>query len=400
MSSSHKPLYLDYHATTPVDARVMEAMLPYFTEHFGNPASRSHPYGWQASEAVELARNQVSQLLNATSQDIFFTSGSTEGLNMAIKGLAESLLYKGKHIITISTEHHAVLDPLHWLSAKGYQITTLPVDAEGMLDYDQLTSSLREDTIMVVVMWANNETGVIHDIQKVGDICHEKGVVFVCDATQAVGKIKVNAKATGIDMLVLSAHKMYGPKGSGAIYIDTKTKKIKPVALIHGGGHEMGYRSGTLNVPGIVGLGAASHLRQLNLEEDGIHMKRLRDGFESSMLSSLEHVSINGNLENRLPTVSNIKVSKVDSQAIMTKLRTRLAISSGSACSSADPSPSHVLMAMGLSEGEAKGSFRISLGTPTTLEDMELAAKLLIEEIVAYRAESPVWQMFKQGIEL
>ncbi len=400
MSEIKRPIYLDYHATTPVDPIVLEAMLPYFTEYFGNPASRSHPYGWQASEAVEIARMQVSDLLNVNAHDIFFTSGSTEGLNMAIKGLAESLSYKGKHIISISTEHHAVLDPLHWLESKGYEITLLPVDVNGMPDYDLLKSSIRTDTIMVIVMWANNETGVIQNMKSIGEICRDKGVALICDGTQAVGKIKVNPQEIGVDILVLSAHKMYGPKGTGAIYIDTKEKKLKPEPLLHGGGHEMGFRSGTLNVPGIVGLGIAAQLRNSQMDEDYERIKKLRDEFENNILSSLEYVSINGSIDQRLYTVSNLKVSKVDSQAVLTKLRTRLAISSGSACSSADPSPSHVLMAMGLSAVAAKGSFRISLGTPTTSAEMNIAVKLLSDAIMEYREESPVWQMFKQGIEL
>ncbi|MGB4848463.1 MAG: cysteine desulfurase family protein [Saprospiraceae bacterium] len=400
MSEIKRPIYLDYHATTPVDPLVLETMLPYFTEYFGNPASRSHPFGWQASEAIEIARKQVSDLLNVSLHDLFFTSGSTEGLNMAIKGLAESLSHKGKHIISISTEHHAVLDPLHWLENKGYEITLLPVDVNGMVDNDQLKSSVRNDTIMVIVMWANNETGVIHDMKSIGQICRDKGVALVSDGTQAVGKVKVDPHETGIDMLVLSAHKMYGPKGTGAIYMNTKEKKLKPEPLIHGGGHEMGFRSGTLNVPGIVGLGIASQIRQSSMHVDMERIKSLRDKFENKLLSTVEHMSVNGSLDQRLYTVSNLKVAKVDSQAVMTKFRTKLAISSGSACSSADPSPSHVLLAMGLSAEEAKGSFRISLGAPTTSAEMNIAVKLLSEAIIEYRAESPVWQMFKRGIEI
>ncbi len=400
MPDIQKPIYLDYHATTPVDPQVLEAMLPYFTTHFGNAASRSHPYGWQASEAVELARKQVADLLNVNSKDIIFTSGSTEGLNMAIKGLSESLQYKGKHIITVTTEHHAVLDPLDWITKKGFDVTRLPVDHLGMIDIEQLKSSIRNDTIMVVIMWANNETGVIHDMKVIGDICRKEGIPLVCDATQAVGKIKVNPIETGVDILVLAAHKMYGPKGTGAVYINQSEKKITPEPLIHGGGHEMGFRSGTLNVPGIVGLGMASHLRRQKMNEDSDRVGALRDQFEESILSNIEDVSVNGSLNNRLPTVSNLKVAMVDSQAIMTKLRTKLSISSGSACSSANPAPSHVLIAMGLTPGEAKGSFRISLGSPTTAEEIKLASKWLIAAIQEYRSESPVWQMYKQGIDV
>jgi len=400
MEANHLPIYLDYHATTPVDPRVLESMMPYFTRHFGNPASRSHPYGWKASEAVEIARKQVSDLLEVSDQDIIFTSGSTEGLNMAIKGLSDSLSYKGKHIITIATEHPAVLDPLDWLSKKGFEITKVAVNGAGMIDPDQLKSYIRKDTIMVVAMFANNETGVCHDMTALGEICRSFGIPLICDATQAVGKISVKPIEKGIDILVLSAHKIYGPKGTGTIYINTKEKKLKPEALIHGGGHEKGFRSGTLNVPGIVGLGTAAHLRKISMKEDSVSIGKLRDQFEHSMLSTLEYVKVNGSLDHRLPTVSNIRVAMVDSQAIMTKLRTKLAISSGSACSSANPAPSHVLLAMGLTGDEAKASFRISLGSPTTKQEMDTATAMLIESINEYRSESPVWQMFKQGVEM
>jgi len=398
MQVFQKPIYLDYHSTTPVDSRVLESMMPFFSEHFGNPASRSHPYGWKASEAIELARLQVADLLSVEREEIFFNSGSTEGLNMAIKGLAETLVYKGKHIVTVTTEHHAVLDPLAWLTKKGFEITRLEISSQGALDYQKLREALRNDTIMVIVMWANNETGVIHDVDAIGKICQENKVAFVCDATQAVGKLTVHPKTNGIDILVLSAHKIYGPKGSGAIYIARNEKKLKPEALIHGGGHELGYRSGTLNVPGIVGLGSAAVLAKTL--EDNKKIKELRDHFENSILSSLENVEINGSIEHRLPTVSNIKIGFVDSQAIMTRLRTKVSMSSGSACSSADPAPSHVLLAMGLTQNEAKGSLRISLGRPTTKEEVNNISNLLIEAIHEYRLQSPVWQMFKKGIDV
>jgi cysteine desulfurase len=399
MAQHSKPVYLDYHATTPVDATVLEAMMPYFSNIFGNAASRSHPYGWQASEAVENARQQVADLIKVNPQNIFFTSGSTEGLNMAIKGLAASLSFKGKHIITLSTEHHAVLDPLQFLSKKGYEITVLPVDQSGLADPEQLKSSIRHDTIMVIVMWSNNETGVCHDMKAIGRICSDVGVALISDATQAVGKININPAEAGIDMLVLSAHKFYGPKGTGAVYLNQKEKKLNPEPLIHGGGHENGLRSGTLNVPGIVGLGWAAHASQTNFKIESDRISALRDEFERRM-ESLELVSINGDRNHRLPTVSNFQVPYVDSQAVMTKLRTKLAISSGSACSSANPGPSHVLIAMGLSPDEAKSSFRVSLGRPTIPEEMDLAAKWLSEAIEEYRSENPVWQMFKQGIDI
>lgn len=394
-----KPIYLDYHATTPVHPKVLEAMMPWFTENFGNPASRSHPYGWQGSEAVEIARGQVARFVNVQPEDIVFTSGATEGLNMAIKGLAESSVHIGRHIITVATEHHAVLDTVEFLRRKGYAITILPVDGNGMLDPDQLKSAIRIDTIMAIVMWANNETGVIQDMHKIGALCRESGVPLICDATQAAGKIDIDPIKNHIDIMALSAHKLYGPKGTGAVWINPYMK-VKPAALIHGGGHERGYRSGTLNVPGIVGFGVASELRLKQLHSDGLRIVKYRDQFEKTILSSLEEVTINGDQQNRLPTVSNLKVGFVDSQSVMTRFRSQLAISSGSACSSANPEPSHVLLAMGLSPMEAKGSLRISLGTPTTAGEVEQAAQILIEAIEAERAQSPVWQMFKQGVDL
>ncbi len=393
------PVYLDYHATTPLDARVLESMLPWFTRDFGNPASRSHAYGWKASEAVEIARSQVADLLNTDSKSIIFTSGSTEGLNLAIKGLAETSGHIGKHIITVATEHHAVLDTVDWLNRKGYELSILPVDGNGILDIEHLRNTIRNDTIMVIVMWANNETGVVQDIKEIGLLCHQAGVPLVCDATQAAGKIDIDLVKIPVGMLAISAHKMYGPKGVGALYINP-SMKVKPAALIHGGGHERGYRSGTLNVPGIVGLGSASALRKENLLGDQDRLLQLRDQFEKSILTALEEVSTNGHVCDRLHTVSNLKVRFVDSQAVMSRFRSDLAISSGSACSSANPEPSHVLLAMGLTPAEAKGSFRISLGIPTTLAEIEIASRIFIEAVEAERAQSPVWQMFKQGIDV
>lgn len=399
MSSPQAPVYLDYHATTPVDARVLESMLPWFARHFGNPASRSHAYGWQASEAVEIARSQVADLLHTDSKSIIFTSGSTEGLNMAIKGLAETSSHIGKHIITVATEHHAVLDTVDWLNRKGYEISILPVDRNGSLDTEQLRNAIRNDTIMVIVMWANNETGVVQPIKEIGLICQQAGVPLVSDATQAAGKLNIDLSQISVDILSISAHKMYGPKGVGALYINPSIK-VKPAALIHGGGHERGYRSGTLNVPGIVGLGVASTLRKENLVTDQDRIHKYRDQFEKTILTALEEVTINGHPADRLSTVSNLKVRFVDSQAVMSRFRSNLAISSGSACSSANPEPSHVLLGMGLTPVEAKGSFRISLGVPTTLAEIEIATRTFIEAVEAERAQSPVWQMFKQGIDV
>jgi cysteine desulfurase len=400
MNNPKQPVYLDYHATTPVAPEVLEQMLPFFSLHFGNPASRSHPYGWKASEAVEMARQNVASLLDAKDDEIYFTSGSTEGLNLLVKGLASSLAHRGKHIIALSTEHHAVLDPLKSLESKGYEVTLLPVLASGLVDHDMLGRKLREDTIMVCAMMANNETGVVQLSKEIGEICERSGVAFVCDATQSAGKIKLQPKVLGIDALVMSGHKMYGPKGIGAVYLASNEKKLCPEPLIHGGGHERGMRSGTVNVPGAVGLGAAARLAESKYHLFDTTIRTMRDQFELQMLGSLEDVTINGSIDHRLPTVSNLKISHVDSQAVMTRLRTKLSISSGSACSSADPAPSHVLLAMGLTPAEAKASFRISLGLPTTQDEMTMAVNWLIDAVQEYREQSPLWQMYKQGIDV
>lgn len=400
MGSAIKPIYLDYHATTPVDPDVLDTMLPYFSERFGNPASRSHAYGWQASEAVEIARAQVAELIQADVKDIFFTSGATEGLNMAIKGLADAAQSLGKHIVTLRTEHHAVLDATDWLKRIGYEVTMLPVNREGMVDPDQLRNALRPDTIMVIIMWANNETGVIQDMKVIGAICKQAGVMLVCDATQAAGKIEINPLSAGIDIVAFSAHKMYGPKGIGALYINQRDIRIKPTAMIHGGGHERGFRSGTLNVPGIVGFGAAALRCSATIQSVMHRLGEFRDRFEKDIINTIEEVSINGNIQHRLPTVSNLQVRFVDSQAVMTRFRSQLAISSGSACSSAHPEPSHVLLAMGLSPDEARGSFRISFGIPSTAEEVDRAIQIFKKAIAAERAQSPVWQMFKEGVDL
>ena len=394
-----KPIYLDYHATTPVAPEVLEAMLPWFTEDFGNPASRSHAYGWRAKEAVELARAEVAAVIGAEPSEIYFNSGSTEGLNMAIKGLAEAFVGIGKHIVTVTTEHSAVIDPLNWLGKRGYEITTLPVNHDGLLDLSHLRDAIRDDTIMVSVMWANNETGVIQPMDEIGKICREKDVTLISDATQAFGKIEINPTAAGVDILSVSGHKIYGPKGIGALYIN-KNLNQKPKALIHGGGHESGFRSGTLNVPGIVGLGKAATMGERNLKMIAQEIGNLRNHLEITILNALESVSVNGHLANRLPTVTNLAVAGVDSQAIMSRFRPKLAISSGSACSSDNPSPSHVLLAMGLSPAEAKSSFRFSLGMPTTKDEIDQAAQIFIEAVKTERANSPVWQMMKSGIDL
>ncbi len=399
MNRPKAPIYLDYHATTPVDERVLQAMLPYFSEKFGNAASRSHSFGWQASEAVELARKQVAELLMVETKDLFFTSGATESLNMLIKGMAEASILKGKHLITFTTEHHAVLDVMTWLGTRGYEISLLPVAQDGTIDLENFKRQIRKDTILVSAMWANNETGVIHEIGSISSICREAKVPFLCDATQAVGKIQVNPKTVGVDLLVCSAHKFYGPKGIGVMYINPDLKP-KPTPLILGGGHERGYRSGTLNVPAIAGMGEAAKIAKVEMEGNTERIQKFRDHFEKRVLNALEEVRVNGNIDKRLPSVSNLCVRLTDSQAVMTKFRSKLAISSGSACSSADPAPSHVLLAMGLSEEDAKASYRISFGCPVTEEEVEAAAEIFIEAVKEYRHQSPIWEMHKNGIDI
>ena len=393
-----KPIYLDYHATTPVDARVLESMLPYFSERFGNAASRSHSYGWQASEAVELARSQVADLIHVQAKSIFFTSGATEGLNMLIKGIAQNSK-KGKHIITCATEHHAVLDVTHWLKEQGFEITIVPVDRNGSINVDLLKVSIRPDTILVTLMWANNETGVIHDIDLIGAICRDANVSLISDATQAVGKMDIDPVTAQMDAVACSAHKFYGPKGIGAVWINPSLK-TKPLPLIHGGGHENGFRSGTMNVPAIVGMGMAAKICKEEMQQDHAHISNLRDQFEKKVLAAIDQSFVNGNQNSRLHTVSNIGVPFTESQAVMTKFRSKLAISSGSACSSADPTPSHVLLAMGLSGQQAKASYRFSFGRFTTSEEMESAAELFIKASLEYRSQNPVWQMHLQGIDV
>lgn len=400
MKDSVTSVYLDYHATTPVDPRVLEIMWPWFGKSFGNPASRSHSYGWQAEEAVERARTQIADLIHVEPKGIIFTSGATEALNLAIKGHAETYADKGKHLITVTTEHHAVLDSLEWLASKGYSITKLRVNPLGHLDLHQLSEAITDQTVLVVVMWANNETGVIHDIPAIGAICKQAGVTLLCDATQAAGKMDIHPAEAGVDLMAFSAHKMDGPKGVGALYINRASYKARLVPLIHGGGHESGLRSGTLNVPGIVGFGAAAAFRSGERVQMESRIRPLRDHFESVLRDTVEELYINGDANGRLYTVSNFRVTGVDSQAVMSRFRNKLAISSGSACSSAQPEPSHVLLAMGLTMTQAKSSFRVSFGTPTTSEEVSLALEWFSAAIAEERNQSPLWQLFKQGVDI
>lgn len=363
------PIYFDYNATSPVDPRVLEKMLPYFTEHFGNASSKLHAYGWMAEEAVKEARSEVAGLINCDPSELIFTSGATESINLAIKGVFKAYQKKGNHIILVRSEHKAVLDCCESLTKQGAELSYLNVDREGRIDLNELKNAFKDNTILVCVMLANNETGVIQDIAQVSEITHSKNAILLSDATQAIGKIRVDVQELGIDLMPLSAHKFYGPKGAGALYVRRKNPRVALVAQQEGGGHENGLRSGTLNVPGIVGLGAACVLAEEELWDDGIHLSRLRTKLEQSLLE-LGNVFVNGSQKHRLPNVSNLCFSGIKAAQLITRLPD-LAFSTGSACSSALPEPSHVLKAMGLDDAAAYASARFSLGKYTTEEEVD-----------------------------
>lgn len=371
------PIYLDYNATTPVDTRVLEEMLPYFTHKFGNAASKTHSFGWTAEDAVKTARQQIAKLLNCLEQEIIFTSGSTEAINLAIKGVYEAYHSKGNHIITVETEHKAVLDTCKYLEKKGAQVTYLPVDKNGLINLEQLNNSITDKTILVCIMYANNETGVIQPIKEISKIVHAKNSILFSDATQAIGKINVDIQKDGIDLLCMSAHKIYGPKGVGALYIRRKYPRVTLISQMHGGGHERGLRSGTLNVPGIVGLGKS--LSPTLSQGEGENLAMLRDLLEKE-LCKLPNAKINGKNAPRLPNTSNILFKGVKADSLITKLKD-IAFAAGSACTSANPQPSHVLKAMGLSDADAFSSVRFSLGKYTTMEEIEFVIKKITENI-------------------
>ena len=366
------PVYLDYNATTPCDERVVEAMLPFFTKHFGNAASRSHPYGWEAEEGVEYAREQLAKLVGAEPKEIIFTSGATEADNLALKGVFQMYQGKGNHIITVNTEHKAVLDTCRRLEAEGGEVTYLNVKPDGIIDLEELEASIRPTTILIAVMYANNETGTIQPVKEIGAIAKKHGVLFFTDATQAVGKIPVNVLEDEIDLMAFSAHKMYGPKGVGALYVRRKNPRVKITPQIDGGGHEKGLRSGTLNVPAIVGFGKAAELALNEMKTESKRLGALRDKFESEVLK-LDGTAINGSTVKRLPHVSNMSFGYVDGNALMIGLNKNIAVSSGSACTSASPEPSHVLKALGLDDEPAHSSLRFSLGWNTTGEEIDYA---------------------------
>ncbi|WP_131537351.1 IscS subfamily cysteine desulfurase [Pedobacter nototheniae] len=393
-----QPIYLDNNATTPLDPRVLEAMLPYFTEKFGNAASRNHAFGWVAEEGVDYAREQVAKLIGCTEKEIIFTSGATEADNLAIKGVFEMYKEKGNHIITAVTEHKAVLDTCKHLEKNGARVTYLGVKEDGLIDLAELEAAMTPETILVSIMYGNNEIGVIQPIKEISDIAHKHGALFMTDATQAVGKIPVNVNTDGIDLMAFSAHKMYGPKGVGVLYVRRKNPRVKVTAQMDGGGHERGMRSGTLNVPGIVGLGKACELCRLEMESESARLSALRDRLEST-LNKMEESYVNGNTQHRLPHVANISFKYVEGEGLMMAM-SDLAVSSGSACTSASLEPSYVLKSLGLSDDLAHSSIRYGLGRFTTDEDIDHAIEITQKAVNHLRELSPLWEMFKEGIDL
>jgi cysteine desulfurase len=393
-----KPIYLDYSATTPVDPRVAEKMIPFLTEQFGNPASRSHMYGWEAEKAVETAREQVSALVNCDPKEIIWTSGATESDNLAIKGAAHFYAStKGKHIITVSTEHKAVLDPVRELERQGFEATYLSPEENGLLDLDKFKAALRPDTVLVSVMFVNNEIGVIQDIEAIGNICREKEIIFHVDAAQATGKVDIDLAKLPVDLMSFSAHKTYGPKGIGALYVCRKPR-IRLEAQMHGGGHERGFRSGTLATHQIVGMGEAFRLAKEEMATENARIKQLRDRLWTG-LSGIEEAYLNGDLEQRVPHNLNVSFNYVEGESLMMAIKD-IAVSSGSACTSASLEPSYVLRAIGREDELAHSSIRFSIGKYTTEQDIDYAIELIKDKVSKLRELSPLWDMFKSGIDL
>lgn len=393
-------IYLDNNSTTPTDPRVVDTMLPYFFQHHGNAASRSHPFGWVAEEAVDYAREQVASLLDVDSKEIIFTSGATESDNLALKGVFEMYSRKGNHIITTKTEHKAVLDSCTRIEKMGGEITYLNVKEDGLVDLAELEAAIKPTTILVSIMWANNETGVIQDMKAIGQICEKHGVLLMSDATQAVGKIPVHPKEVGVHLLAFTAHKMYGPKGVGALYVCRKNPRVKVTAQMDGGGHERGMRSGTLNVPGIVGFGKAAEIAKNEMAQDTERLSRLRDKLEIALRGNLEEVYINGNTEHRMPHVTNLSFKHVEGEGLMMTFNQNIAVSSGSACTSASLEPSYVLVALGLGDDLAHSSIRFSLGRFTTEEEVDFAVQAITAGVNHMRDLSPIWEMYKEGIDV
>ena len=393
-------VYLDNNSTTPCDPRVVDTMVPYFYQKPGNSASRNHPFGWEAEEGVDYAREQIAALLKVDPKEIIFTSGATESDNLAIKGVFEMYRSKGNHIITVSTEHKAVLDTCDKLTEAGAEITYLKVAEDGLIDLAELEAAIKSTTILVSVMWANNETGVIQPMKEIGDICEKHGVLFMSDATQAVGKIPTYPKEIGVHLMAWTSHKMYGPKGVGALYVSRKSPRVKVTAQMDGGGHERGMRSGTLNVPGIVGFGKAAEIARLEMHADAERLSKLRDRLEHELTSRLEECYINGNVDHRMPHVTNISFKHVEGEGLMMTFNQNIAVSSGSACTSASLEPSYVLVALGLGDDLAHSSIRFSLGRFTTDEEVDFAVEKLVAGVNHMRDLSPIWEMYKEGVDL
>lgn len=393
------PIYLDHNSTTPMDPRVLETMIPYFTENFGNAASRNHSFGWNAEEAVDYAREQIAQLIGADPKEIIFTSGATEGDNLGIKGVYEMYASKGNHIITCTTEHKAVLDTCKHLEKLGAEVTYLEVQPDGLVDIKELEAAMRPTTILVAIMYANNEIGVIQPVKEISAIAKKHGALFFTDAVQAVGKIPVDVNADGIDLMAFTAHKMYGPKGVGALYVRRKNPRVKVTAQLDGGGHERGMRSGTLNVPGIVGFGKACELARLEMASDTERISKLRDKLENA-LKQIDESYVNGNPAHRLPHVSNISFKYVEGEGLMMGFNQDIALSSGSACTSASLEPSYVLKALGLGDDLAHSSLRFGLGRYTTEEQIDFTIKAVTDTVLKLREMSPLWEMFKEGIDI
>ncbi len=393
------PIYMDNHATTPLDPRVLEAMMPYFTGKFGNAASRNHSFGWEAEQAVETAREQIAKLIGATAKEIIFTSGATESDNLAIKGIAEMYRERGNHIITQVTEHKAVLDTCKRLEKYGYRVTYLPVKADGLIDLEDLKRAIDDKTILVSIMAANNEIGVLQPIREIGKICHEKGVIFHCDAVQIIGKVPFNVLEDNVDVASLSGHKLYGPKGVGALYVRRRNPRVQIAAQIDGGGHERGMRSGTLNVPGIVGFGKACELAQEEMSEEIARLTRLRDRLKNKLESALDYIHVNGSWEHRLPGNLNVSFVYVEGESLLMGIND-VAVSSGSACTSATLEPSYVLKALGLGDDVAHSSIRFGLGRFNTEAEVDYVGAKVIDVVQKLRELSPLYEMVKEGIDL
>jgi len=393
------PIYLDHNATTPCDPRVVEAMIPYFTNSFGNAASRNHPFGWQAEEAVDYAREQVAKLIGADPKEIIFTSGATEADNLAIKGVFEMYASKGNHIITCNIEHKAVLDTCKHIEKEGGEVTYLKVKDNGLVDLAELEAAIKPTTILIALMYANNEIGTVMPMKEISAIAKKKGVLVFSDATQAVGKIPVDVNKDGIDLMAFTAHKMYGPKGVGALYVRRKNPRVKVTAQMDGGGHERGMRSGTLNVPGIVGFGKACEICRTEMETESKRLSKMRDRLENALLQ-IEESYLNGDKEARLPHVTNVSFKYVEGEGLMMGFNKNIAVSSGSACTSASLEPSYVLKALGLGDDLAHSSLRFGLGRFTTEDQIDYTVEAVTKTVNKLREMSPLWEMYKEGVDM